>query len=590
MATDQLLQVTPATAPSTESPSKVRAIRFWPMAVMLAAFWAYFIGNYWMELSQGQRFFSRLIAHAILFLGFLIWWLSRRGVPWRERWMEVAVFLLGSTVMLQLADPSIGIMSIFLIAAPFIFTGWFVILYLNRERESPTRRWWSAAWTVAVLSYFLFVRFEGIDGSQRNEMNWRWTPTAEQKFLEEHGSVFHAVANSPGAWSARPGDVTGFRGSNRDGILQRTNLATDWTAKPPKQIWRQRIGPAWSSVIVVDGRIVTHEQRGETEVVACYDADTGAEVWTHEDPVRFHEGLSGAGPRGTPTFDGGHIYALGGKGNLSCIDAASGKAIWTRDLVMECNATVPQWGFAVSPLVADGKVIVYANAKEGFGLIAFDAATGEQVWHVDAGGESYSSPQLIEIDGVRQIVMHDNRALRAVSVDDGSVLWERLSPNEMALPMLQPNVVGPNRLLASLDEGVTLLDVKQTDGQWAVEEVWTSNRLKPSFNDFVAHEGKVYGLDDGILCALDLESGERLWKKGRYGHGQILLLADQDALLVQGARGEVILIGISGEQPEELGRFEAIEGKTWNHPSLVGNRLYVRNGEEIACYELPAAN
>jgi outer membrane protein assembly factor BamB len=187
-------------------------------------------------------------------------------------------------------------------------------------------------------------------------------------------------------------------------------------------------------------------------------------------------------------------------------------------------------------------------------------------------------------------VIHDNKALRAVGIEDGRVLWERPSPNEMTIPMLQPNVAGPNRLLASLGEGVTLLEVRQTDGKWSIEELWTTNRLKPSFNDFVVHEGRIYGLDDGILCALDLESGERLWKKGRYGHGQVLLLPDQDLLLVQGARGEVILLAIGGEQPEELGRFEAIEGKTWNHPTLVGNRLYLRNGEEIACYELPTPN
>jgi outer membrane protein assembly factor BamB len=145
-------------------------------------------------------------------------------------------------------------------------------------------------------------------------------------------------------------------------------------------------------------------------------------------------------------------------------------------------------------------------------------------------------------------------------------------------------------VLAALEPGLTLLEVKQDGDKWSASEVWISNRIRANFNDIVTHNGKIIGLDDGILCALDLETGERLWKKGRYGHGQVLLLADRDALVILGARGEVTLVDVSDEKPAELGGFEAIEGKTWNHPALVGNRLYVRNGEEIACFELPAKN
>ena len=570
-----------------EATDRKHILRVGPAVALLAVFWAFFIGNHWVELSQGQRFFSRLGAHAVLFLGFFTWWFMQRSIRLRDRWLAVGVFVLGSAVMLKLADPSIGVMSIFMTGLPFIFTAWLAAAYLTRSAPPEKQRWAVAALILVVLSYFLFVRFDGLDGKQRNEVSWRWSPTAEERFLDKHRSVFHAVANSPGRWELQASDVPAFRGERRDGIVRGTNLALDWEASPPEQVWRQPIGPAWSSLIVVDGHVVTQEQRGAAEVVACYDADTGAEVWVHSDPVRFHEGLSGAGPRGTPAFDAGRIYALGGMGHLNCLDAETGKQLWTVDLTKELEAKVPQWGFAVSPLVVDGRVIVFANAKDGCGPVAFDASTGEQLWKVDAGGETYSSPQLAELDGVRQILMHDNRSLRGVRVDDGTVLWEQPSASEMAVPMLQPNKVGPTRLLVAIEPGVTLLEVKQSDGEWTVTEQWASNRLKPSFNDFVVHDGKIYGLDDGILCALDLATGERLWKKGRYGHGQVLLLPDQNVLLVQGARGEMVLIGIGGEQPEELGRFEATEGKTWNHPALVGNRLYVRNGEEIACYELP---
>jgi outer membrane protein assembly factor BamB len=237
-------------------------------------------------------------------------------------------------------------------------------------------------------------------------------------------------------------------------------------------------------------------------------------------------------------------------------------------------------------------VIVFAPGKDADGLLAYDAASGELKWKSAAGGDTYSSPQLVELGGVQQVLMQDNTALRSVSVADGKLLWEYPSGGEMSVPMLQPCAVGGDRVMVSAAEGLTLFAVKQAGGKWTTDEAngWISNRIRPNFNDVVTHEGQVIGLDDGILCALDLETGERVWKKGRYGHGQVLLLADQDAVLVQGARGEVVLVGIGGEKPEELGRFEAIEGKSWNHPALVANWLYVRNGEEIACYELAVEN
>ena len=182
--------------------------------------------------------------------------------------------------------------------------------------------------------------------------------------------------------------------------------------------------------------------------------------------------------------------------------------------------------------------------------------------------------------------MHDNHSLAAVDAKNGELSWERPETNAMALPMLQPRLVSNDELLVATDPGMVLLDLKQSDGKWTATDHWTSNRLKPAFNDVVVHEGHIFGLDDGILCCLDLATGERLWKKGRYGGGQLLLLADQGDLLVLTEKGEVVLVPATAEKPEELGRFTAIEGKTWNHPVIADGKLFVRNGEEMACFEL----
>jgi outer membrane protein assembly factor BamB len=131
-----------------------------------------------------------------------------------------------------------------------------------------------------------------------------------------------------------------------------------------------------------------------------------------------------------------------------------------------------------------------------------------------------------------------------------------------------------------------LLEVKRDGGAWSVTQRWASQRLKPSFNDFVVHDGFIYGFDNNVFCCLDLQTGKRRWKEGRYDHGQVLLLAEPGLLLVVSERGEAVLLAARPDRHEELGRFQAVEGKTWNHPVLAHGRLYVRNATEIACYEL----
>lgn len=594
MASDVLTEAAPAAAPAIVDPPARRVLRVWPAVVILAAFWLAMLFVWQFELSHLARFVSRLALHAALLLAFGAWWLSCRALSWGERLLAILVFIGGSIAVLAVADPSISGFSIFLGAMPIAFSTWTIALLFTREKSSRTRRSAVASAILLALGPLLFVRSDGLDGQQHAEFSWRWLPTAEQAFLASHKAPVAAAASAPAmVWSLKPDDVPGFRGASRNSVVAGTRLDTDWSAHEPVKIWRQRLGPAWSSVIVVDGHLVTQEQRDDAEVVACYDAASGQEIWVHSDPVRFYESLSGAGPRGTPEYADGRIFALGGKGNLNCLDAATGKLLWSHDLVAEAVATVPQWGVSVSPLVTGGKVIVFAPGEKGkssAGVLAYDAATGKELWRTGDGGDSYSSPQLVELGGVKQVLMHDTHGLRAFDLEGGKLLWQHSTAGEVALPMLQPFAVSDSRLLVAFDSGFSLFDVKQDAGEWMAEQVWVSNRIRPGFNDFVADKGKIYGLDDGILCALDLETGERLWKKGRYGHGQVLLLPDQNLLLVQGARGEVLLVDVSGEKPAEVAEFEAIEGKTWNHPTLVGQRLFVRNGEEIACYELPAKN
>lgn len=569
-------------------------LRVWPAVVVVLLFWAFLFATRLVEISMFARFMSRLGAYAVLLLFSLGWWLSRRAVPWRDRLLAIAVVFLCGIVTWKVADKSLNAFGLFMAAFPVVATAWVAWLVVAKHLPTVVQRIGFCVAMFAAFGYFALLRFDGLEATQRSETSWRWQPTKEQIFLAAHENAERGTNESETTdaepWSPQPGDILEYRGAHRDGVITNLRLAKDWTEHPPKLLWRQKAGPSWSTMIVVDGHLVTQEQRGEAEVVVCLDTATGKEIWVHEDAVRFDESLSGAGPRGTPTFADGRIYALGGKGNLNCLEATSGEVMWSHDIVADGGvkpADMPVWGYSNSPLVVDELVVVFAGGGDK-SILAYRAESGELAWSCAGGKQSYSSPQLVELAGQKQIVMHDNAALRGLNPANGEQLWELPGGSETALPMLQPHQVETSdKLAVSMEPGAALLNIKRENEKWAVTPEWETNRFRPGFNDFVIHKGHLYGLDDGILCAFDLASGERLWKKGRLGHGQILVLADQDLLVVSTNRGAIALVVASPKGYEELGRFEAIEGKTWNGPVIdAKGRIFLRNGEEIAAYEV----
>jgi outer membrane protein assembly factor BamB len=376
-----------------------------------------------------------------------------------------------------------------------------------------------------------------------------------------------------------------FLGPSRDATLAGPRLARDWSARPPKPLWREPLGEAWSGFAIADGIAVTQEQRGAEERVVAYDARTGRALWSHADVARYATVIAGVGPRATPTIDGGRVYTLGATGLLNALELASGRRLWSHDVVRETGATLPDWGKSSSPLVALGRVVVPAGGP-GKALVAFDAASGDPAWSAGDGGASYSSATLLTLAGRSQIVVLNARSLSGHDPASGAVLWEQPFPSE------QPNVsmpvrIGPDLLLASAGYGVGSKAYRVAERQGALEASleWESPRLKSKFANIVVRDGFVYGLDDGVLTCLDPTRGERRWKSARLGHGQLLLVGE--LLLVQTEDGELVLVEPSPDAYRELTRFAALDGKTWNPPALAGALLVVRNDREAAAYELP---
>ena len=379
----------------------------------------------------------------------------------------------------------------------------------------------------------------------------------------------------------------GFRGPDRNGVVRSVSINTDWSATPPVELWRRPIGPGWSSFSVSGDLLYTQEQRGEEEIVACYRLSTGEPVWRHRDAVRFWESEGGAGPRGTPTVHDGRVYAMGATGILNALDAATGARLWSRNAAEDTSVPVPDWGVASSPLVVDDVVIIAISGR----LAGYDVATGNPKWLGPTGGAGYSSPHLATIDGVPQVVLLRGSRTISVAPADGTLLWEHTWIPGVSI--VQPAMVEGDLLITTGDAmggvGLRRLAVSKGSSGWTVQERWTSRGLKPYFNDFVVHEGHAYGFDGNILSSISLDDGTRKWKGGRYGNGQMILLAEQDLLLVLSEEGELALVSATPDKFTEVARFAVFEAKTWNHPVLVGDVLLVRNGEEMAAFRMPVA-
>jgi outer membrane protein assembly factor BamB len=560
---------------------------------MVGLYWAQLFILRSLELPIFVRFLAALASWGLLTLAFSIWWLTNRRVRLRDRFLAFGAAVLGGSFAGLLCDPTLGTFGMLLMAMSCVFTTWTLWLLVARRANAQTRLLGLVAVIVLTWSPFTLLGMDGLDGDVQGALRWRWSPTAEQLYQQElarrQAEDGHRAGAASESLTLQPGDWPAFRGSNRDGVVRGVKIATDWDMTPPREVWRQRVGPGWSGIAVVGDRLFTQEQRGDSEAVVCLDAATGREEWAHLDAVRFWDGQSGAaGPRSTPAFADGLVFALGAKGALNCLDAATGQRKWSRNISDDAGARVPGWGFCSSPLVVKGRVIVFAGGDSQKNLLAYRVKDGEPEWYAPAGQNSYASPQPAALGGEEQVLMFSDHGLTAVDPVSGALRWEHVIAAPGAPRAMQPLAVGGTQVLigSENDIGTARIDVAHDGGTWTVGQRWASRDLKPSYNNFVVHDGAVYGFDGSFFGCIDLQTGKRRWREGRYGHGQVLLLADQALLLVMSEKGEAILVRADPEQHEEVGRFQAIKGKTWNHPALVRGRLYVRNAEEIACYDL----
>ncbi len=596
------------------APKPGRPPRVWPGVLIVALMW--------LAITLPARFSSSgVTAPGVMewvILGalggtllFFIWWLGFSRLRWGDRWRGFAIVLGALTAGIVYGfHPSMRQMVVPFYLLPSVFLGVVAAMLVPGPLAWRSKRWLVLAAALVPIAAWCCLRSNGMSGYLAADFAWRWTPTAEQEFLARRDAANRTpsdVSDSVGEpLASGDGDWAQFRGPRRDGRLVGVEVRDDWDQDPPQELWRRKVGPGWSSFCVVGDNVFTQEQRGEQEVVVCYDLATGDERWASGVEARFEESTAGAGPRGTPTFDAGFLYTTGGSGVVQKLDARTGQQLWRRSLIEDTRMEVPpEWGFASSPLVverADGGMlaIVYSgdprtktplpesNPPEA--AIAYDTQTGEPVWRGGTGSHGYGSPHLATLRGVPQVLVTSDAGVESLDPQTGETLWFYDWPIGGFPRIVQPLVRGDDTVIVATGYGAGThaikvnysvrdvsrdaqrsassesapsesessesvsskiassksapLRVAANGGSWTTETLWESKELKPYFNDLVEHAGYLYGFDGKFFTCINPETGDSTWSKRRRREVEF---GQGQVLLVEDSSLLVVTTELTGE-------------------------------------------
>lgn len=577
---------TPFSSSSEPSASKLKPLRVWiPLLILPLMIGARFVPEVWVDGPSWTwavgAFFPFLFS-----LALILWWLLLSRARYYERLLGLVALILVLVIQQVLSHATMRGPVFIVMTIPMTVGAFAIGLILFGRWLTPGRTVFALLLGAAAASVSLFARNDGVWGDFSFELLPRWSKSSDELVKN---------VDRPEGVNSIPADVKlesswpSFRGPQQDGVVRGGPvLDTDWESHPPKELWRITVGPAWSSFVSVNQYLITQEQRGEDEAVVCYDGESGRQVWEKKWPSRFFEALGGLGPRSTPTYADGYIYAFGAAGTLVKLNVHDGSLVWQADVkALSQRDELPMWGFSASPLVAGNLVVLHAGGKDDKGVLAFQADDGQLAWSAKAGEQSYGSVQLVNLFG---------QQLLALLSETGAQFWDMTGQSVLdyswphqGYRALQPQIIDGDKLVIAtgMGTGTRLVRLSSEDGKIVGKEEWTSRDLKPDFNDVLVHKGFLYGFDNRIFTCVDLSTGKRKWKGGHYEKGQALLCADSDLIIVVGEKGQLFLLRANPEKHEELAKIAALSDKTWNHPVLIGDRLYVRNAAEAVAYQLP---
>lgn len=388
-----------------------------------------------------------------------------------------------------------------------------------------------------------------------------------------------SLAQTGGEWPQ-------WRGANRDGISKEAGLLKQWPEQGPPLAWKATgAGRGYSSISISNGRLYTMGLRGDREFVVAFDVKTGKEMWATATGKIFRNDR-GDGPRSTPTVDGERLYALGGAGDLACLDVKTGRVLWSLNMLDKFGGSNIIWGISESPLVLGERVLVNAGGP-GASIVALDKRTGDLIWKSQSDRAGYSSAIPLQIGGQTQVVFFTSR--RAVGLDpkDGRLLWEYDKASNRTANAATPVARG-NRVFISSDygTGAGLVEIKTEGGKVSAQEVYFTREMRNHHSSSVLVGEHLYGFSGAILTAMKFDTGDVAWKARSVGKGS-LVYAD-GMLYCLSENGEVGLVEATPEAYRERGRFRIQQDSlpTWAHPVVAGGRLFIRDQNTIYAYDV----
>jgi outer membrane protein assembly factor BamB len=374
-----------------------------------------------------------------------------------------------------------------------------------------------------------------------------------------------------------------WRGPNRDGISKESGLLKQWPAEGPPLVWKAvGAGRGYSSFSVASGKLYTLGLRGDREFVIAFDIANGKEAWATAHGGKF-ENDRGDGPRGTPTVDGDRVYALGGNGDLSALDARTGKIVWSKNVLKEFGGSNIQWGISESPLVMGNKVLVNAGGRNA-SIVALNKDNGNVMWKSQSDEAGYSSAIPLQINGGIRVVFFTAARALGLDVNDGRLLWEYARPSNNVANVATPIARG-NRIFISSDYGTGggVVEIKEDN---KAQEIYFTKDMRNHHSSSVLVGDYLYGFSSAILTAMRFDSGEIAWRDRSVGKGS-LVFADGH-LYCFSENGVVGLVEATPAGYKEKGRFRIAQDSlpTWTHPVVAGGRLYLRDQDTIYAYDV----
>ncbi len=378
-----------------------------------------------------------------------------------------------------------------------------------------------------------------------------------------------------------------WRGPDRDGHTDAFQAPEDWPANLTKG-WSIEVGEGHSSPIIVSGMVYQFSREGDEEVLRALRLDDGGLVWRTAYPAPYTMNSAatghGKGPKATPTFVDGRIYTFGISGILSCFNADDGKLVWRHEFSKRHRETSPLYGAAMSPAVADGRVLAHVGGPDDGSLTAFEAATGKEIWSWREDGPGYSSPLATVIDGVRQVITQTQKFVVGVDFETGKTLWKIPFSTPYDQNSLSPVLLDNLLIYSGTGQPAVAVRISREGGDWTTKQAWSSSRVPMYMSTPVLSGELLFGLtqrNKGALFCLNARTGELLWQgPPRQGDNASLILSGE-LLLAVTTEAELTVAKTSGAALTIVKTYETAESSVWAHPALSGPFILIKDKSRL---------